>query len=64
MAAKAQKEPIAKYRGYFVAIPSFTEKTVIAYGKKPDKVYEESAKKGVNDPVVVFVPKRDTTFAF
>jgi len=64
MAVKAQNESITKYRGYYVAIPSFTEKTVIAYGKKPERVYEKSAKLGVKDPVVVFVPKRDTTFVF
>lgn len=64
MAKLNDRKSINKYSGCFVAIPSFKDKTIIAYGKKPAKVYKESAKHGVKDPVVVFVPEKDTTYVF
>jgi hypothetical protein len=58
------RKSINKYSGCFVALSSFKDKTIIAHGKKPAKVYKESAKQGVKDYVVVFVPEKDTTYVF
>jgi len=64
MSKPIDSKAIKKYSGCFVAIPSFKEKRIIAHGKKPAQVYKDSAKRGVNDPVVVFVPEKDTTYVF
>lgn len=61
MTKTAEKNPANKYSGRFVAIPSFKEKRVIAYGKKPADVYKTSEKRGVKSPVVFFIPEKDTS---
>ena len=64
MSKPIDSKAIKKYSGCFVAMPSFKDKTIIAYDKKPAKVYKESSKRGFKDPVVVFVPAKDTTYVF
>lgn len=54
----------AKYSGKHVAMKSFEDNTIVASGKNPGKVYVAAQKKGVDNPVMVFVPKKDTTYIF
>lgn len=47
-----------KYNGKYVAVKDFTDQTIIADGKSPNEVFENAIKKGVNNPVIFFVPTR------
>ena len=40
-----------------VALRSFADRRVVAYGQKIETVVAKAKKAGVTDPVVVFVPK-------
>jgi len=46
-----------KYEGKYVALRSFGDNTIVAYGRKPDRVVKQATKKGAVEPVLVFVPK-------
>lgn len=46
--------------GQYVATPSFSDNTVIAHGPDPAGVIAQSHKQGVDDPVVVYVPEKDS----
>ena len=48
-----------KYGGQYVATRSFTDKEVISCGNDPVKVFEEAKRKGVEEPVVFYVPEKD-----
>ncbi len=49
-----------RYRGKYVALKSFSDKTVVASGSKPDKVIKIALKGGIKEPVIVYIPKGDT----
>jgi hypothetical protein len=54
-----------KYAGKYVALKSFVENKVIASGKNPSEVIKRANKKGIKDPVLIFVPQnRNSTFIF
>jgi len=48
-----------KYEGHYVALKSFTDNTVVAFGDKPKKVINEAIKAGVAEPVIVYIPEHD-----
>lgn len=48
-----------KYRGKYVALKSFSSKTVIGSGTKPKTVLKAAQKKGVKEPVIFYVPEKD-----
>jgi hypothetical protein len=48
------------YSGCFVATPSFNNNTVIAHGRKAEKVRESAEKQGHSKPVIIYVPKKNT----
>ena len=48
-----------KYIGKYVAMKSFTDRTVVASGKDHDGVVDRAQKKGIMFPVVIFVPEKD-----
>lgn len=50
---------IEKYGGKYVATRTFTDKDVVSSGDDPVKVYDEAKRKGADDPVVFYVPKKD-----
>lgn len=41
----------------WVAVASFADKTIIAFGNDPAKVLKRAEKKGFGDPVIFFNPK-------
>ncbi len=48
-----------RYMGKYVALKSFVDKKVVASGKRPSEVAEHAGKKGVKNPVIVFVPEKN-----
>ena len=48
-----------RYVGKYVAIKSFSDKTVVGTGKSPKTAIEKAVKKGVQNPIIFFVPKKD-----
>ena len=48
-----------RYSGQYVATASFNEQDVIASGDSPEIVLRESHKKGINSPVIFFVPEHN-----
>ncbi len=46
-----------KYGGKYIATASFVSKKVIAYGKNPEKVYDDAVKQGIPDPVINYICK-------
>jgi hypothetical protein len=53
-----------KYEGKYVALASFVDSTVVAFGDDPSEVLAESRKKGAEAPVVVFITKNDTAYIY
>ncbi len=48
-----------KYGGQYVATRTFIDKEVIAHGDDLVKVTNEAKNKGIDTPVVFYVPKED-----
>jgi hypothetical protein len=53
-----------KYEGKFVALRSLTDNTIIAYGDDPSEVISLAADKGVEEPIIFFVPEADVRYAY
>ena len=49
-----------KYSGKYVALKSFKEKDAITSGKNPLMVYNKAKKAGAKNPVILYVPEKDT----
>jgi hypothetical protein len=47
-----------KYFGQYVAVKSFSDRTVISHGLKPMVVIKEAERKGIQEPVLIFVPQK------
>ncbi|HEY9162358.1 MAG TPA: DUF5678 domain-containing protein [Desulfomonilia bacterium] len=50
-----------KYEGKFVAMEGFTSRHVVAAGNDPERVMKAASKKGIAEPVIVFIPKGNIT---
>jgi len=60
MAKKKQKAIVGdKYRGKYVAVESLVSNKVVAAGKSPSVVYQLAIKRGYDEPVMFFVPKKN-----
>ena len=55
---------IEKYSGKYVATRTFADKNVISFGDDPVKVFHDAKKAGANDPVVFYVPEKDTVHIY
>lgn len=55
-------KPSKRMERKFIATASFTNKTVVAYGKDPVAVMKEAKKRGYKNPVIVFRPKSTDVF--
>jgi len=53
-----------KYEGKFVALRSPADTTIIAYGDDPCEVSRLAAERGVEEPVIFFVPEADVTYVY
>lgn len=47
-----------KYNGRYVALKDFNDSTVISYGKDPKEAFENAVKKGVPEPVILYMPNK------
>ena len=47
-----------KYKGKYVALKSFKDNTVVASAKSPDLALKKARQAGVQNPVLVFVPRK------
>lgn len=53
-----------KYVGKYVAMVSFNKKAVVASGKDPIDVRNRAERKGVDCPVIMYVPPKDAFNVF
>ena len=53
-----------KYNGKYVALKSFNENTVVASGLDPKAVISRANKKGITEPVIVYVPQENEIHVF
>lgn len=53
-----------KYTGKYVALRSFTDSTVVAIGKTLKEAYKKALKKGYKNPVVTFVPPKNSVLIY
>jgi len=54
----------SQYKGKYVAMPSFIDKTVVAAGENPSIVLRLARKLGIQDPVVFYVPEPNMTHIY
>ena len=47
-----------KYRGRYVALKAFGDNTVVGSGKTPLAAVKQARTAGVDDPVLLFVPRK------
>lgn len=52
-------EDSEEYGGRYVTIKSFQEREVISYGSDPVVVFSEAKKRGISEPVLFYVPKKN-----
>jgi hypothetical protein len=52
--------PENKYSGKYIATESFESKKVVASGTDIVEVYNDAKKKGVEEPVISYIPKKGT----
>ncbi len=64
MPANILVKNVAKYSGKYVTTRSFKSKEVLTSGKDPTKVLERAKAKGVKDPVIFYVPKKDSVHIY
>ncbi|MBW2648645.1 MAG: hypothetical protein JRC53_02335 [Deltaproteobacteria bacterium] len=53
-----------KYSGNYVATRSFADKDVLVAGKDPMKVFKKSKGLGVEEPVIVYIPRKDEVLIY
>lgn len=53
-----------QYGGKYVALKSFDDKDVVSWGENPLYVYNEAKDKGVEDPVVFYVPEKNSIHVY
>lgn len=49
-----------KYQGKYVATRSFKDRKAVCSGRNPVKVLSCAKEKGIRDPVVFYVPKKNS----
>ena len=49
-----------EYNGRYVALKSFEDHSVVGVGDDPESALQDARAKGVEDPVLVYIPAADT----
>lgn len=49
-----------EYNGRYVALKSFDDHRVVGVGDDPESALKDARAKGVEDPVLVYIPDPDT----
>jgi len=55
------KERQVDYAGQYVAFDPTAGNRIIAHGRKSNRVAAEARRAGIEVPVIVYVPEKDTT---
>lgn len=55
---------IGRYGGKYVATKTFLDKDVVSSGDDPVKVFNDAKSHGFDDPVVFYVPEKDTVHIY
>ena len=45
-----------KYNGRYVALKNFDDSTIVSDGKDPKEAFENAIKKGIIEPVILYIP--------
>jgi len=45
-----------KYNGRYVALKDFDDSTIVSDGNDPKEAFENAVKKGVLEPVILYIP--------
>lgn len=53
-----------KYKGKYVALNNFMERKIVSFGANLSVVVKNANKKGVKEPVVLFVPHKNITHIY
>lgn len=53
-----------QYGGKYVALRSFRDKNAISFGDNPLEVYNEAKSKGASDPVIFYVPEKNSIHVY
>jgi len=53
-------EDAERFEGKYVALASLEDGKVISGGEDPEKILAEAAEKGFPNPILLFVPDKDT----
>lgn len=53
-----------EYEGQYVALKSFQDNTVVAFGLEPIDVLKSAEIKGFSDPVIMFIPQSNMTHVY
>lgn len=54
----------ARYKGEYVALNNANERKVLCHGENIEEVMNKAIEKGVKEPVMVFVPKKNVTYIY
>ena len=49
-----------EYNGRYVALKSLDDHSVVGVGDDPESALQEARAKGIEDPVLVYIPATDT----
>lgn len=52
------------YSGKYVALRSRKDETVISFGDDPKKVFDEAKQNGIENQVIIFIPKTDGVYIY
>lgn len=55
---------IDRYGGRYVATRSFKDNDVVTSGDDPVTVYNDARGKGIDEPVVFYVPQKDVIYIY
>ncbi len=53
-----------KYDGRYVAMKSFDDNTIVGVGDSPEKALKDAESKGFKDPVLLYIPEKDTVHIY
>ena len=48
-----------EFNGRYVAMKSFEDNTIVGVGDDPENALKEAERKGVKNPVLLYVPEKD-----
>jgi hypothetical protein len=54
----------SKYYGKYVALASFNNRKIVTYGENPCRVLKKARSKGIENPVIFFVPDPNITYIY